>query len=374
MLTFPDKAEELAAGVRFDWNRRKNRLDEFLANTPNLNGLYEGDIELVEGQFEKEGFSVPPITVLKEEDYARAMDLLGNSNAERSEGGESTEGHTLINMSREDRELYGGNHVLHYGLHETAHSIARRYNATVISREYPARSGEDNSKGGLPNFLGRITTAASSWVGLDSVQTGYQGGFLKLKVGRTGRHPEADYVGHFWDEAYADLKRVRSLRELERSAAFPKSSGRSPDQETGPLELGDGITIQYLGGNTTAPLVDNNLISLPVEFAACSPSVRKGRQYTPISVPAIAAYGVELLDRHMPGLFEDFETGQWDGNAQSRFIKKVNSIQPNLYKDLQDLPYTAGGFSEGLIKIAQALHVENGETYGSERQLSQAAA
>ena len=102
-----------------------------------------------------------------------------------------------------------------------------------------------------------------------------------------------------------------------------------------------------------------NVISFPAEFTASAKATLIAR-----NASNFAAYGLELLDNRVPGLYDDLLASRQDPTKQRDAIRKIESIRPGLYRELRELEYTTEDFLHGLKLVIEALGSSQSETRG----------
>jgi hypothetical protein len=216
-------------------------------------------------------------------------------------------------------EFYGADFVLGLMLHEAAHSTAGEPKNIVIT------AAGANAIGGY----GYITP--------DNLVSG----FRKYETQR--QNARIRPVGNFLEEGFADLTRVRLL---QRAGREPKIDG-----------IVEGPEVWLLGSDAAPPEDDADLgrITMPARFAAAIAILDDGWVASYDVSANFAAYGLELLDQHTPGLFEQMQAARREPHRYAEVIKAINSIEPGLYKELRKIAYTREGFKGGLRLIETAV-------------------
>jgi hypothetical protein len=283
----------------------------------NMNDRYTDVLTLANKYFTDQGLEPAPLRVINRETLHRAYAVAGTKMRDkRGEAeGSNVNGRALIIENQQMNEMFGEDAVLGIALHEAAHSLGRGEHLirTVAERENRIA-------------LGGIAIDAGSL------------GKADLRKGT-----EVTTVGNFWEEAFADLTRVRALRALRRTHDI--------DESTNPFEVGG---VMMMGVPNESDIENPGIISLPAEFAMLSKTISE-KNYIAQSASNFAAYALELLDRRVSGLYEDLLAARKDPVRQREAIKKINSVQPGLYKQLRDMEYTDEDFVEGLKVTLQAL-------------------
>lgn len=283
----------------------------------NLNNRYTDVLTLTERYFVDKGLTPAPLRVIDRETLHRAYRVAGTTMRDEigEEEGRSVYGRALVIENEEMNKMFGDDAVLGIALHEAAHSLGKGEHLirTVIERD-------------RRTLLGGIAIHAGSM------------GKADLRKGT-----ETTIVGDFWEEAFADLTRVRALRYL----------GRTHDIEgnTNPFNVG---AVAMMGVPNESSTENHGTISIPAEFAVSSKTI-SDKNYIAHSASNYAAYALELLDNHVPGLYEDLEAARQDPVRQREAIQKIESVQPGLYKQLRDLEYTNEDFADGLKTTVQVL-------------------
>lgn len=301
-------------------------------DTENNNEAYAEDIALIEGYFASKGLQIDPLRIVTPATVDKAYRAAGNDPTHQvSEAeGRHVYGRSYIVDKEYDPKLYGKNIMLGLGLHEAAHSLTGKTTDITITRQEQSINSLGDPH--VITHLGGVANARA---------------FGKADLRKDA--PRA-LTGDFWLEAFADLTRVRALRELERSnhmSGHPKV-----------VDYGNGLVVHVLSANSIAPLVspETDGIAMPAEFALIARTqVPTMRNVTGTSAANFAAYGLDLLDQAQPGLYDTMLAGIYDPRAQAEFIRNVEAVKPGLYRELGMLPYSDEGFTTGLLAIGAAL-------------------
>jgi hypothetical protein len=334
------------------YDERQADADEFFENTPNLNEQFAEEIQSLTNAFAEEGFAIAPIVVLAPAEFGQAQKFLDEKRERKMDYGYYGMGYSVVRFDPEQDARFGGDLVLSMAAHESAHSISPEYGAVVKYRETV-----DPSK---PAFLRDMLQAMRDRKGEVKITSSHgmlkpvwrQGGIYGSSNADRNIKP-AGHKGSFWEEAYADLKRVRILKKMGRQARFPDSSWHEH------TETSYSPVTRYVDDTVDVPLLgQDGTISTPVEFLNGVTSIN-GRQGE-AGVPGMAAYALELLDERLPGLFDDLEQGRFDPDAQRRFIRRVNSIEPGLYQMIRHISQeTEETFTRGFRQIVHALDLQD---------------
>jgi hypothetical protein len=307
--------------------QQKEAFLRYVDTAPNHNAEHQEVIDFVGSQFAQDGLEVAPIVVLDGDNFKKACEASGRPAGEKNYG-RYTMGRSLVEDEPRPgfKETFGNDYTVGIALHESAHSTAPDTGDIVTSKAVVER-GIGGTALGATRYFHHIA-------GLS--------GFHRYKW----EGNEAKTVGNYWEEAFCDLTRVRYL---ERTGREPKADG----EEKVFAERG----VRYAGEGVKAPVIDkeNDLVTLPMKFSLCARSEEGSEPDVLFSQPGIAAYGLELLDERAPGLFETMQSSRKEPSKQREVIKMINNVQPGLYKQLRDLPYSDEGFEEGLRTIVHAL-------------------
>lgn len=300
-----------------DRNRDRSKANfQATVDISNLNDKYADALALTEKYFANEGLEIAPLRVIKRDTLQRAYNVAGQSDGGEEEG-RSVNGRALIIENIEMGELFGDDFVLGIALHEAAHST----------------SGNDEK-------LIRTVRERDRRVSLGGIA------ISERSFGKADLRRETEYkvTGDFWEEAFADLTRVRALRAL----------GRTHDIQgaTNPFTTEGGVVMKGVPNESNNDGHDS--ITLPAEFALLSRSLPDKNQIV-TSPPNFAAYALELLDSHTPGLYEDLKAARTNPIRQRDAIQKIESLRPGLYRELRDLEYNEKDFVRGLSSVLEAL-------------------
>ena len=295
----------------------------------NLNSTYPQEVAGVNSYFSARGLTIDPLRVVTQDIMSKAYVVAGEhpSDDVESAQGRNVHSRSVVIENKEVQELLGDDYLLGLGLHEAAHSL-KPHRSTTITREVTAPDTKE--PGSARVVLGGFVVS----------------GMIKADLRRdTSNHP----VGDFWEEAFADLTRVRGLRYLKRSHDI---AGTEPKI----LEMG-GVTVSVLPNGSSFEH-NQQTATIPAEFATVAKTSAEGRNMVGIATPNLAAYALELLDTRTPGLYEDMEAATHNPRRQAEVIRKIESVQPGLYRRLRELEYTDQHFAQGLGAVVEALSAE----------------
>lgn len=315
---YPDPA--IQASIEVQHNKKKNAEANFQATVDlnNLNSQYSDALAFARSYFTDRGLEPAPLRVIDRETLHRAYNIEGITMDDMigQEEGRSVNGRALVIENQELIEMFGDDFVLGMALHEAAHSLN--------TGEHLVRTVEEHGKrialGGIATHTGTMSKA-------------------DLR-----KSTKASVVGDFWEEAFADLTRVRALRAL----------GRTHDIEgnTNPFQTQNGTTLMGVPNETVAD--QPGIISLPAEFAFLAKTI-EDKNWMARGPSNFTAYALELLDNRAPGLYDDLLASRQDPAKQRDAIRKIESIRPGLYRQLRDLEYNERDFVHGLKLVMEAL-------------------
>jgi hypothetical protein len=293
-----------------------------------VNGMYVKQYTAVHTYFSARGLAYDPVRIVEAATMDKAYAAAGIRPTDDVESaqGRNVYGRSVVIENLEFQELFGDDYLLGIALHEAAHSLGRKRVITT-SREVAVQHSDRQSSTRV--VLGGVANA----------------GLIKADLRRdTPNRP----IGDFWEEAFADLTRVRALRYLQRSHDIY----REPKE----LQMGN-VSVKIVPNQTDKEKYDTTQKSsvIPAEFAAVAKTSAEGRNMVGVAPANLAAYALELLDARMPGLYEDMEAGTRDSSRQAEAIRKIESVQPGLYSQLRELEYTGQDFAQGLNAVIGAL-------------------
>ncbi len=291
----------------------------------NLNDQYSDVLALTNSYFADRGLRVAPVRVIDRETLTRAYRVAGSSEVAGEPEGRHVFGRALVVENKGLNEMFGDDVVLGVALHEAAHSLGKgeHFIRTVDER------GRNIKLGGAAVHLGGL-------------------GKADLRKGT-----ESKFVGDFWEEAFADLTRVRALRAMGRTHDI---EGNTSVSEIAGIKIG-GVPN---GSREERP----GVINFPAEFAADSKTIGD-KNYIVRGASDFAAYALELLDQRVPGLYDDLLAARQDPTKQRDAIQKIESIQTGLYKRLRDIDYTNEDFITGLKLVQEALEADKIDQQGN---------
>jgi hypothetical protein len=126
-----------------------------------------------------------------------------------------------------------------------------------------------------------------------------------------------------------------------------------------------GIARSFAGNGLEVPLIDAETRAVAMPWKYCTGLLVESDEYWVSStVPSLAAYGLDMLDERLPGLYEDAVASRQDPDLVRRFKERINSIRPGLYEEQAVMPYDAVHFQAGLRRIIGALGLEHATITG----------
>jgi len=309
------------------------RFDYIATETPTLNEQYRSEVATIEQQLKRDfGEKMGHFTthVLAEAEFETLAQLRYDGDPVESTQGFAYRGHIILRADEQMLQDFGSPYLIGVGLHEGSHIATMGEEHTFITtRQVPSEVPMESS--GDPELSGELEL---------NVLHGY------------GKNRRSDDFAHqFWGEALADSYRVRALGELGMQWKIDASlSMKNPVA---------GHTIDFTNSSAEADLAhkyEPGHIYLPLKYAVgVTYNEEMGTARVKALSPAFGAYGLDLLDAYVPGLYEDLKNASHSPDAERSFIRKVESVQPGLYPALRNLPYTDEGFIQGLVTIRQAL-------------------
>lgn len=287
----------------------------------NLNHRHKDALDNTNQYFARIGLPIAPIRVIGRDTLHRAYKVAGesmNSTIGDAEG-RNVHDRALVIENAEMIDFLGEDITLGIMLHEAAHSTGngeRRSLRTVTEGERRR------------THLARAVIELGSWGRIDA-----------------RKNAKNTITGDFFEEAFADLTRVRALRALDKVHDLDGATSVFGEHKSAQMKMVP---------NSDDTVYDGEVIHIPAEFAMGSRSV-DGKNWRVSASPNFAAYALELLDRRVPGLYDDFIGARQDPKQQAAVIRKIESVRPGLYKDLRDLEYSEADFQMGLKLVVDAL-------------------
>jgi hypothetical protein len=312
----------------------------FVDSTPNQNNDYAEELALVHDYFEAAELEIAPIVVLDRNDF-RTASLLGSHDNGSTLAGFFLFGRTIIANDEDPgrRRLFGTDIILGDMFHEAAHSTGfKTEKAMVLDRGSYAVENEGLQAGGR-----NITPFLS--VGMYKVQ-----GYGWRGIAR---------VDEFLEEAFAELTRVRGLSSLGREQrADGEEAYAYYDEDEDEYEL------CYVGADLHRPLVNprSGTVNIPMRFIRGAKKLDGGRVASVPSFCGVAAYGLDMLDQEVPGLYDAMLASRADPRQQAVVINMINSVEPGLYRTLRPMPYSISGFKAGTVAIDKAIQTKHRES------------
>lgn len=322
----PDPAIAAEAGRRIlESEQIAGRFQEAV-DTTNVNHEYQVLISIVDSLFKRDGLDHDPIVALDSQHFAKVIRAYITS--EFDAPGSDVDVYGVAAMGRAlVREKVMPNYkiqlrtLLHTMLHEAAHTSAGGEETGLLSI-----AAYDLETGSVEREYVTVPNEAS-------VQAGK---FVKIRIG-IGSEANIVLAGGFLEEGFAEYTAIRYMRELGMQTPAPDESvvlAREGVRLVGP-------------GHASAP-APNGIFDMPADYMEpdYDPNDPNGsRPSVPIS--AYAAYGIELLDQCVPGLYQTMVAARRNPLLQRNVIHMINSVQPGLYRTLRDtlehpITYRAG--------------------------------
>lgn len=270
-------------------------------------------------EFARMGLSIAPTLILEAENFVKALEIAGQPLASVAY---YQFGRNIIC----DREILNAgakisrDEMLSLILHETAHSTAELTKLTAVGRMIG---------GTALNPIRRLDI-------YDQKNT-----FNKHYFTEAGSRN----YGSFLEEGFADLTRVKVRTRL----------GREVSADDANLAV-DEFGVRYLGRNLESQVLSyqQDLPAIPIRFGSSVTFGQRGSVELSCYNSSIAGYGLELLDKMVPDLYETMIESRTDPSKQRDFIRMINSVQPGLYRELQLLGYATADFRQGVVRIIEA--------------------
>lgn len=322
------EASEAKSGL-IDKNTVSKAVFQAMVDRKNLNPAYTTEIKLVYDYFHSKDIQIDPIRIVSEEVIQEAYvitgndpDLAGEHPGEETAMGKHCDDRAIVKENKELSEEYGSSYILNLALHEAAHSAFTNDRRLRVVTETPGNRKK------VENFI------VSRLLKID-----------------TRREANGAHIGAFWDEAFADLTRVRALREM----------GLSNDLTEEVYFDGVKIKLHPNSEDKLQPLCDSEIINMPAEFALFASPTSEAKNNVGLATANYAAFALELLDSRAPGLYDDFVGAIHDPKRQADAIRKIEGIKPGLYRTLSELNYTVDqkDFILGLRMVIGALEASS---------------
>jgi hypothetical protein len=326
----PDpQAEQFAAGLVAQENAKQAQLIGNLAHTPNLNAMYAQELLAARDYFTSKNLQPRPATVFSYQNYAAVTEPI-QQHQEPDNEAVFHQGYSIVGESSipDFGEFFDQHdYILGLLLHEGAHGTMTDGRALLVSNNAEIPANEiDVAVEAIKNRIFMTTNV---------------GGFEKYKANADGT---ITVQGAFIEEAFADFTRVQGLIELGRE---PKIDGHAAASTQGYQVVGKGAIPDM---HPAAPA-----LYLPAAFASAARIQENGAVATFVTPPNFAAYGLSLLNTHVPGLVEQMEESRRNPANFKNVINMIDSVEPGLYSELRELPHMREGFIKGLEVIQDAI-------------------
>jgi hypothetical protein len=159
-------------------------------------------------------------------------------------------------------------------------------------------------------------------------------------------------MGTYWEESAAELYALRNT----------PTDALSHDGLTG------NVSTDFASGAPLPRLVNpgsiypnfartTNSLRMPLDFVTSSKQRRDGF-YVESAISSIGAYGLHLLSKRLPGLYDDIILTRSTPGALDRVKSVINSVKPGLYERQAAREALSGDdFNAALYEIEEALDV-----------------
>lgn len=306
-----------------DWQNIARRLEQ----SPHFNDEYSEEItkiqEILAADFGQQVYETP-IHVLDDSDY--------NAVAAPFSGGHLQFGHIFIKRPpAEMRAAFGNIHVIRTLLHEGAHDRTRDSRLVAAPKQQPRFNWLRQRKDTLYDTNGYYADSFTEPV-LDPKHG------LVLK-------------GDFIEEGFVESYSMDGTDEVRGYSEGVSGSQRFSILNNGKERSG------FTDGTEGLPHYDQkqDCLYMPWDYVyAVAPNSEGGIQYNP-QTSSLAAYGMDLLYQHLPGLFGEMKRAHTDPDLKMHIKERINGVEDGLYAKLADMPYSYSGFRRGAITVVRAL-------------------
>jgi hypothetical protein len=327
--------------------RARKRDANFLANVPNRNEEFADVLAIANAQLRKDfGDAVAkvPMTILHREHYVALRDS--------ETDGMVRNGRALIGISEETERIFGREAFLGVALHEGAH-------ASGVTEEVVMTARLQKSVREIMREVTRGLVSGESVEKSEKYEVKHVGSGLFVK--RLARpHGDDTFGGVFFEEAFAEGYRNRSMKELGNNYA-PQGTRRFSSENS---------AYAFTDGAKRYPHIhpETGRLYMPWQYAqAVTPIItydddRVLRQSNSLIFGAsgMASYAVDLLDRHaIPGLYADMVEHRQNPDIGRRISERIDSVDPGLYERLLHLHDNQADSRAGLLYVLRALNLEN---------------
>jgi|GEM_PF-1222788 len=318
-------------------------LHRLIDTTLNVNGKYEREIAIARAALATDfGDSAGDIsmTFLPPDAFRLAQKI---SKAGFGSSGFSAFGHAVIAADPADVRDMGRETLIHTAIHEGVHTNRARGPYTLLCLPDVPQA----IFGTVPPAL---VMEESPWLFPDPDEM-----------------PDLAAIDSFLEEGSVESYVIR-----QRIGRDPDWLHRH-DNESVIVPVTADIALQVTN-DPTAPLVDSKtgMLAVPWKYIKATRNVYRPSFRNPLardtlirrSPSSLAAYGIDLLDRHrLPGLADQMVHVRNDIPLRKVVRDRINSVDPDrevpLYTDLVRLHYTSPSFIRGTRMIIEALGIEN---------------
>jgi|GEM_PF-2006724 len=306
------------------------RIDAAIRAMPTYNHVFGPEIAIMR----KQSGDVP-IAILGPAEYGRLSKMIG---ADEGLSAAFIAGTVVIPVTQRDMDVYGPRDVLRKGLHEMGHTECTDKMPALAIYEWPVIGA---NVGYVAGELGTYS-AVNMMIGGLAVPNPY------------ATHEQNIKLGSFWDEGYVESRSVRTTEDHDmgwRTQGSHTALG---------LDLGGGKEILYADTTENKPHLEEGRLYLPWKYVGGLAQFSDKHVTDVITVtPAFAAYGIDLLDAYLPGLFNTMRRSQKEPALRHEVKRQIDTVRPGLYDQQAALPYTPEGFYRGVVNIIAALGIQH---------------
>ncbi len=160
--------------------------------------------------------------------------------------------------------------------------------------------------------------------------------------------------GAYFEEGFVESYAIRATNEILGSIAVicPPFTFTLASDGKNLVGFSDGVT-------ASPPHYDkgNDCLYVPWRYAyAVGADEDRNIFINPQDTP-IAAYGIDLLDTQLPGLYSEMARSHTDPALREYIKERVDGIEKGLHKRLASLPYSYTGLREGTKIIVERLGI-----------------
>lgn len=304
-----------------DHKRTKSEFVDYVATAPNDNEVHKSTIETIRTTLAAdfgESIQGTPITILGPAEFKRAMQISAGPNYYVR--AVSMFGQILL-LNDNEAAKYGPNYFVRLGLHEGAHAARQHMGRVIVTTEQSPTKGE--------------TPESEQSYHITSYETG---GLI------------ANDGNPRWEESFADLYSIRRCKDLGISPSL-RGEGDS-------ITLTNGDKVRYANPALGCPNTDMNEGCYYLPWDYCSGAqVNDSTFDVAVSIPGFGAYGLHLLDKRIPSLFDAMLRTRHDPHTQVEVEDMVNRQYPGLYTPTVTRSYNEESLLTMLLEIEDRLGV-----------------